>query len=174
MILWLTTRPTSVALEQFIYCFRDRKFSEHLVNDCDLATVPMTSGILNLVIPRTTGTIDELLKTWHLQVTPFYPYTDILVTPTGYTGVTESQGDSLRVRVSGGICESITIYKGTYQSFVDSVSSRAYETDSPLMPWFVTQPDGTRRFDFEVPGPGSKHQELNLDQDYAPEEYLCR
>lgn len=173
MIIWTVGRPTTQELEAFVYCFRDRKFSDHLLNDCDLATIPMDGGHLNLVIPRSPGTGDELLKVWHLQVTPYYPFTDILVTPDGYTGITNSSGDSLRVRVSGFRYESISIYQDSYQSFVNRVASRDFVTPSPLIPWFVKQSDGTKRFDFEPPGPGSKHHKLSLDQDYAPHEYLC-
>ena len=109
MIIWTTGQPKTEELEAFVYCFRDKKFSEYLMNDCDIATIPMEGGILNLVIPRSSGSLKELLEVWHLQVTPFYPYTDILVSPTGYTGVTDSTGDSLRVRVVGFRYESISI-----------------------------------------------------------------
>lgn len=169
MIVWSLNKPTSPELEQFVYCFRDKKFSDHLMNDCDLTTIPVDSGFLNLVIPRTPGTREELMQVWHLQVTPYYPYTDILLTATGFTGLTESTGDPLRVRVVGFKYESISIYQGSYQSFIDGIAQNGYA----LMPWFVSQPDGTKRFHFEPPGPGSKHLTLSLDQDYAPAEYLC-
>jgi hypothetical protein len=173
MIIWTVNKPTTGQLESFLYCFRDRSFSDHLLGDCDLATLPITGGHLNLVIPRTPGVSDKLMEVWHLQVSPYYPFTDIICSPNGYTGLTETRGDTLRVRVTGFGYESISIYQGSYQSFVDSVTKKSLVSTSSLIPWFVSQPDGTKRFKFDLPCPGSKHRPLSLDQDYAPIEYLC-
>jgi hypothetical protein len=172
MIVWTVNKPTSEELEYFVYAFRDSRFSEHLMGDCDLATIPLDTGILNLVIPRSPGTLEELQQVWHLQVTPFYPYTDIVLTPNGYTGLTSGSEDTMRVRVRGFKTESISLWTHGYQAFVSGVQKKSFNP-SGLLPWFVTQPDATRRFEFNLPEPGSKHVPLSLSQEYAPIEYLC-
>jgi hypothetical protein len=172
MIAWTIGTPSSPALEAFVYPFRDRKFSETLLNDCDLAFIPLEVGSLNLVVPRSPGSYELLMEVWHLTVTPYYPYTDIIVTPTGYSGITAPSGDPLRCRSSSKGVESISIYPEGYQEFLDFARGR--QGTQPLTPWFVSQPDGTKRFAFAEPSPTTRHLPLTLDQDYHPEEYLTR
>lgn len=172
MIIWSLKRPESPSLEAFLYSFRDRKTSDHILGDCDLAVFPIETGSLNLLVPRSEGTYKTLMEVWDLSVRPYYPYTDMIVSSTGFTGLTDPSDDPLRCRVVNGKLEAISVYQGSYQSFIDSIRDRSADSYEPLQAWFVSQLDGTKRFVFKEPSATSRHVSLSLDQDYHPTEYM--
>lgn len=170
MILWLPCDrplPTSAVLEQFLFSFRDRYLSDLILQDCDIAYLPLSFGALNLIIPRSAGCLTKILPVWHLYVAPFYKYTDILVTPHGYVGDTEAVDGFMRARVrlqSPLRIEALDIWGEPYEDFLNNANG--------LIPWFVRQKDETLRFSFEEPNPTSRHWPLRAEMSYCPSEYL--
>lgn len=167
MIVWVPfdTVPKTENLEQFLFAFRDRKTSDAILGDCDIAVIPFDHGTISMIVPRSPGTLSVLSEVWHLSVNPHYPYTEVLMSPQGYTGLTEASEGLQRFRIRNHGIEVIDIHKDSYQAFMErSLLS--------MSPYYVRQDDITLRFTFEEPNPTSKHRPLSVDMVLDPHEYI--
>lgn len=173
MIIWLPRglSPSSKSLEKFLFAFRVKSVAEAILNGCDVAVMPVQglSGQVNLVIPRDPGTLKEVVAGWHLNVSPHYPYTDVVIGPSGFTGLTDTADGFMRFRILPQGLEAIDVAEEDYAWVVSSLVSNHY-----FDAWFVSQPDSTLRFQFKPPEPGIKHEKLSLEMTYHPDEYLIK